>query len=305
MTNQPAHEYPHPIGDDIQPSPQQAFIDRILSHTLRYPHVLYCMNNETGEPVAWSEYWIEHIRKRADEAGRTVHTTDMRRNNDLTAEDHMHIYLDPDRYSFVDISQNNSDTIGLGEIHWERVIQCRTLLGKHGPRPMNNTKIYSREEGVHVQAGRRFWRNVFGGCASVRFHRPHPLEGLGGVAEHDQKSFHGLGLHPEAQAHIRSMRMLADAIDIVACTPSPGLLTDRDPDEAYCLADAGRVYAIYFPDDSSVSLDLSAAPARRFTIEWLAIPESTWTQVTSVTGGGTIHLESTGGGPRAVLLRPG
>jgi hypothetical protein len=43
---------------------QQAFVDKLLSYSLRYPHVLYCMNNETGEDVAWSDFWARYVRAR-------------------------------------------------------------------------------------------------------------------------------------------------------------------------------------------------------------------------------------------------
>lgn len=54
---------------------QRAFVDRVLSHTLKYPHVLYTISNESGEPVEWSTYWAEHVRRRAGEAGVMVSTS--------------------------------------------------------------------------------------------------------------------------------------------------------------------------------------------------------------------------------------
>lgn len=39
---------------------QRAFVDELLSYSLRYPHVLYCMNDETGEHVEWGDYWARH-----------------------------------------------------------------------------------------------------------------------------------------------------------------------------------------------------------------------------------------------------
>src|SRR5690606_32013856 len=32
---------------------QERYIDKMLSYTLQYGHVLYCMNNETSTPVEW------------------------------------------------------------------------------------------------------------------------------------------------------------------------------------------------------------------------------------------------------------
>ena len=35
---------------------QQRFVDKMLSYSLDYDNVLYCMNNETSTPVAWGRY---------------------------------------------------------------------------------------------------------------------------------------------------------------------------------------------------------------------------------------------------------
>ena len=150
----------------------------------------------------------------------------MRRNNDITAHDHLFIYENPERYTFVDISQNNSNNIPTGQLHWDRIQEARILLEKQGVRPMNNVKIYSREDGTHVNGPQRFWKIIFGGCASARFHRPYPLEG--GPEHHYALSFHGLGLHPDAQMNIRSARMFINAIDIFSCVPSNHLLSLRE-----------------------------------------------------------------------------
>ena len=58
---------------------QQRFVDRILSHTLRYDHVLYCMDNETMVTPKWGEYWARYVRRRRRRrrAGR-CYITEMR-----------------------------------------------------------------------------------------------------------------------------------------------------------------------------------------------------------------------------------
>ena len=40
---------------------QQRFVDQMLDHTLKYGHVLYCMDNETSGEEAWGRYWAQHI----------------------------------------------------------------------------------------------------------------------------------------------------------------------------------------------------------------------------------------------------
>jgi hypothetical protein len=278
---------------------QQAYIDKMLSISLQYPHVLYCIQNESGEELAFGEYWADHIHRRARQADRTVFVTDMRRNNDITAADHASIYARPDRYSFVDISQNNSQNIPTGQLHWDRIQAVRAILRERGVRPMNNIKIYSREHGEHVDAPQRFWRVILGGCASARFHRPHPLEDSPG--DHDRRSYHGLGLHAQAQTHIRSLRMFTGAVDWFSGEPRNDLLGDRSENEAYCAANPGRHYAVYFPDSGQVTLDVSAARGS-LQVRWLDIAASEWQDEQTVGGGGTIELKAPRPGQWAVLV---
>lgn len=207
-----------PALDDNQLllSYQTAYVDKLLSYSLDYPHVLYCMNNETGEDVAWSDFWARHVRKRAAEAGRQVETAEMRRSGNIATPDHRHMIDDPGLYTFLDISQNNTQR---GQLHWDRIQQVRALV-KDRPRPLNNTKIYTFDSDDDV-ALERWWRNVLGGCASARFHRPHPLEG---EDAHEKSSSVGLGLSPLAQAHIRSARTLMDELGWPAIEPDLGFV---------------------------------------------------------------------------------
>lgn len=195
---------------------QQAYVDKLLSYSSKYPHVLYCMNNETGEPVEWSDYWSRYVRDRADAAGRTVETAEMRRSGNITTSDHRHMIEHPKLYTFLDISQNNTQR---GQIHWDRIQQVRAWI-EDRPRPINNNKIYTFDSDPNV-ALERWWRNILGGCASARFHRPHPLEGEG---DHEKASNVGLGLSPLAQSHIRSARGLMDEMGWPDVEPDLGFV---------------------------------------------------------------------------------
>jgi len=278
---------------------QKKYIDKILSITLTYPNVLYCINNETGAHLEWGDYWINHLHKRAQELNVVIHTTDMRRNNDITADDHLFIYQHPERYTFVDISQNNSNNIPTGQLHWDRMQEARKLLAELGVRPMNNVKIYSREDGTHINGPQRFWRLIFGGCASARFHRPYPLED--GPEHHYALSYHGLGLHPDAQMNIRSARMFIDSIEIFSCIPSNHLLSMRETNEAYCLAEEGKQYALYFPNGGEVYIDLSQLK-NMGTIQWLDINESIWSQNEEIRGKDHVKITSPGQGQWVALI---
>jgi hypothetical protein len=144
----------------------------------------------------------------------------------------------------------------------------------------------------------RFCRIIFAGCAGVRFHRPHPRED---PDAHEAATEFGLGLSPRAQAVIASMREIANAIEFVRTKPRNDLLSERSENEAYCLAEPGRQYAVYFPDGGEVKLDVSEAKGT-LQVRWLDIDRSRWQEPQTVTGGGTLELKTPGKGHRAVLV---
>ncbi|MCM8776464.1 MAG: hypothetical protein NC930_09005, partial [Candidatus Omnitrophica bacterium] len=105
------------------------------------------------------------------------------------------IFKDPDHYMFADISQVNSRNFD--DDHWQKLLWLIQQVNKGKPRPCNHTKIYGGgyfsfgtgglEDGVE-----RFWRNILGGSASARFHRPPA----------------GNGLNERAKASIKAARLL-------------------------------------------------------------------------------------------------
>jgi hypothetical protein len=240
---------------------QHAQVDQLLSYSLRYGHVLYCMDNETNESPEWGAYWATYLKSRAREAGVEIEVTEMWDDHDLLGPEHANTLDHPETYDFVDISQNNHQ---VGYEHWAKPQEIRSRLADSGQiRPMNSVKIYGANSGSYGttrDAQERFWRNVFGGLAGVRFHRPTS----------------GLGLSEIAQAHIRSMRLLTADFDIFVATPHMDLLANRSRNEAYCTAKPGRAYAVFFPDGGDVRLDVSAVNGQRMTARWLAIRESRW-----------------------------
>ena len=183
---------------------QQAFLDKLLSISLPYGNVLYCISNETNESEAWGAFWAQYIRNAAEKAGVEVHVTEMWDSGDLMNPMHLRTINHPERYTFIDISQNNS---GSGMQHWTQIQYVREMI-QDNPRPLNNVKIYTFNADYNV-AIHRWWRNILGGSASARFHRPHPLEG---VDDHEKYSTVGLGLSPLAQAQIRSARYIMNEI---------------------------------------------------------------------------------------------
>lgn len=265
---------------------QHAQVDRMLEISLRYPNVLYTMDNETSATEDWGAYWARYVQQRAEEAGAEIYTTEMWNARDLTAEEQRRTLDHPELYAFADISQNNHNT---GDLHWSNLQYVRQYVSSV-PRPLNHVKIYGADTGPYGtdrDAIERYWRNLIGGAASIRFHRPPT----------------GLGLNELAQANIRSGRLLLEELDIFRAEPDAesALLSERADDEAYLTRVDGEQYALYFPDGGSVRLNLTGA-AGRFQLRWLDVLESRWADATAVDGGGSVALEAPGSGHWVALL---
>lgn len=281
----PAHDNNMPVLEF-----QQRFVDKLLSYSLRHGNVLYCMDNETSVTAAWGRFWATYIKEKATEAGRTVETTEMWDPWDLDHVSHRESFDHPDTYSFVDISQNNHQ---IGQAHWDNGLRQIDRLRRAGHlRPVTNVKTYGADGGRHGgdtnEAVAKFIRSAFFGASAVRFHRPPS----------------GLGLSETAQAVIRGLRDLSDRTAWFDGTPHNELLGDREQNEAYCRALPGRDYAVYFPDDGSVTLDLSALDGSA-SVTWLEVLEKRWSGPRLVAGGAPLSLDTPGPGHWIALVQPG
>jgi len=266
---------------------QVARVDKMLSYSLKYPHVLYCIDNETSGSPEWAKFWALHIKKRAAELGVEAQVTEMWDDWNPLGRQHRNTYDHPEIYSFVDVSQNNHNR---GQRHWDNLQKVRKYLSKQ-PRPVNCVKIYGADTGRFGRTRdgeERFWRNIIGGTASVRFHRPPS----------------GLGLSERAQHHIRSMRMLLAELDIFKCQPDAAsrLLADREPNEAYLTYEPNRQYAVYFPDGGEVRLDLRNAQGS-YSVKWLDVMRSCWSERSIVGGGRYVRLAAPGRGHWVALIK--
>ncbi|MHC4750811.1 MAG: hypothetical protein ACYTFW_13155 [Planctomycetota bacterium] len=242
------------------------------------------MDNETSVTPQWGKYWSEYIKAKAKAAAVSVHTTEMWDPWDLAHQMHSATFNHPETYSFVDISQNNHQK---GQKHWDNAQRQRTRIADN-IRPLNNVKIYGADTGSFGNdrdGAERFWRNIFGSLASARFHRPDS----------------GLGLSEKAQANIRSMRLLTDEMNIFTCAPGNNLLSDRSSNEAYCLANPAKEYAVYFPDGGEVTLDISSLK-KPVTIRWLDIMKSQWSNTRHIEGRSKLTLRCPSRGYWAVLI---
>jgi hypothetical protein len=266
---------------------QEAFVDKLLSYSLPYGHVLYCMNNETSSEAGWGKFWMHFIKGRAEDRGVTVWVTDMFDDAYLgpQAKHAAVVFDDPEHYMFADISQVNSRNFD--QTHWDRLQWLLQQVNRH-PRPSNHTKIYGSgyytfgtggpEDGVE-----RFWRNLLGGSASARFHRPDA----------------GNGLNDLAKASIRAARILESQIQFWEIRPHMELLSDREPNEAYLAATPGDRYAVYFTNGGSVRLDLSSAPGP-FNITWISVAMGRTVESSQL--GGYRPMDKTVEGGRVVTL---
>jgi len=267
---------------------QERFVEKLLSYSLPHDHVLYCMDNETSVTPTWGAYWARFIRAKAKAAGRRVEVTEMWDKWDLAHPQHDATFDHPETYSFVDISQNNHNS---GQRHYDNVLKQRRRIA-NAVRPMNNVKIYGADGaryGDTRDGVERLWRNIFAGCASARFHRPPS----------------GIGLSPLAQRMIRAAREVTGAFRIFTCEPRPDLLGEREENEAYCLAEPPRQYALYFPRGGAVTLDLAAAgTGTDLRLRWYDIDAGTWRPTEKVQGGGRLALKAPGKGQWAAVVLP-
>ncbi len=239
---------------------QQKFIDKILSYTLNYSNVLYCMDNETSVTAEWGKFWSLYIKKVAAEKGRKIYTTEMWDPWDLNHIVHRETLDHPEIYDFADISQNNHNS---GDEHWENALKIQARLqADSAVRPLNNVKVYGNDGGPHQTTDNgieSFVKNVLVGAASSRFHRPPT----------------GQGLNDISQNTIRGMRSYIQKSDFFNGLPANHLLTEREASEAFCRAIEGEEYAIYFPAGGSVSLGLEGEK-NKISITWLDILQSQW-----------------------------
>ena len=270
---------------------QEQFMRKLLSYSLKYPNILYTMDNETRVPFKWGSYWSAFIKKEASAKGIKVETSEMWDDNKLNSTRQRQSFDNPQVYSFLDVSQNNRN---FNQDHWDNLQWARKYIAK-APRPMNNTKIYaggnsSWGSGDAQQGVERFWRNIIGGAASSRFHRPPK---------------YGLGLNTMAKRCIAAARKLESRIKPWEVTPRMDLLSSRSSDEAYLAAAPGQKYALYFTKGGSIKLDLKAPSSAKFELRWINIGTGQWGATATLTGGSpkTITAPGSGGWAAAIVKK--
>ncbi len=275
-----------PNSNETVLSYQKKYVDKILSYTLQSDNVLYCMNNENYAQRKWREYWINYVKDMAKIKSKKVYCTDMFDNwdntgkrivpqNNVTLYDHpnhdgagsIQTMIDhPEIYDFIDVSNNGAQ---FNEIHYATLYTVyKTVHESDHPRPINVDKIYGGPvneiwTGGPRQGAERYWRNLFAGLASARFHRP----------------IYGIGLNEYAQLHVKSMSMLLKRIDLFKMQPDPWFVAYKGRHEVYTLANADEGnYAILYLDGGKHAVNLLG----NAQIEWLNILENSWLETKEI-----------------------
>ena len=263
---------------------QQKFVDKLISYTLRYPNVLYCMTNEIFNqyPPDWGWYWAKYIKAKAEAEGRNTLVTEMYQNHDIINGVNHKASLDhPEIYDFVDISQNAANR---DQQHWDNLRHIHSYISDT-PRPINHVKTYG---GTRDGSGlERFWRSYIGGAASIRFHRPDS----------------GLGLNQLAQNSLITTSKISSVISMWEMDAHMELLSERQSDEAYLAARPGEKYLIYFTNEGGVRLNMEDVQGE-FVLKWINISKGQWRYEQPLEGGQKVELSAPArGGWIAVILK--
>ena len=268
------------------------YVDKVLDITFKYGNVLYQIENETLEPLEFGAYWTNYIKDKAESEGKNVFVTNQARENELNNPRQQEIRRSS-KYDFYDFSQNweGSDY----DAYYNNWLAAKEDIADEKTetdmKPLTAVKLYGGSlgwTGGSIRGITHFWVSLFAGAASARFHRPPS----------------GIGINADAQAHIKSARMLFNEFNVFTSEPNNSLLSNRSYNEAWCLAEIGKQYAVYFRDGGSVEIDMSEASGD-FEVKWLKIEESEWSATFTISGGGkqTLSAPSTGQKWVALILK--
>lgn len=284
------HTIPEMDDNSVVRKYQEAFLDKMLSYSLAYGNVLYCMNNETTTDPIWGQYWMKYIKGKAAEAGIDIYVTDM---FDVgwkldTEEKFLFSFDRPDLYTFLDVSQNtgNNNTF---KKQWQNILFVRDRI-KDNPRPINNTKNYGSSKWPPISkyerktwlrwstasTVQRYVLNVIGGCASTRFHR---------------NSSNGIGLTEPAQVCIKALRKLESLVKMWELTPGDDLLTNYEDSNVFLSANSDSAYVLFFLQGGSTSLNMTRSKGN-YSLKWINPLTGKESQATTITGGKEVKIST-------------
>jgi len=267
---------------------QKEFVKKLLSHSLKYDNILYCIDNEISGVEEWATFWAGFVKENSE--GKDINITQMWDNWDVKTEVHKRTIDHPVRYQFIDISQNSQLP---GRQNWDNAQYVFDYI-KSNPRPVNSTKIYGSDRGSWLDRGittdhavQTFCRNVIGGFASSRFHRPPS----------------GLGLSQTSVNCIQTIRKIEEKVKMWEIVPRMDLLKNTEDNMAYLSALEGKYYVIYFSNAGKVAVDMSNTEGQ-FNLEWISVEDAQWGKPVAIKAGGLISIEAEDSGSCfAVLTR--
>lgn len=272
---------------------QARFVEKLLSHTLSYDHVLYTITNEIHPqyPPDWGWYWSRFIKEIAEKQNRDVYITEMYWQPDMKHSQHKASLEQPGIYDYFEASQNSAtlDVVS----HWDNLMFIHEQIQKY-PRPVNHTKMYGADTGFAWTGStknviEKYWRNIFAGSASARFHRPPA----------------GIGLGTTAQNNLSSMRSLTDSLNIFKSFTLQDMIserdTGRDTGKVYITGEPGVAYAVYFPDYEVAEIKL---PAASYRVSWLEVNNSRWLESEVVPNISDLKIKPPGSGGHVLLIKP-
>lgn len=219
---------------------QERYIEKLLSYTLQYGNVLYCIDNETSGEENWSIYWRDFITTAAQKKGKEICVTEMWDDWNLLSPTHKRTFDYPQRYQFVELSQN---THQIGKELWNNLSWVANYIDE-SPRPMNIVKTYGSDYGKHgstSQAIERWWLHLLGGVAAVRFHRPDS----------------GLGFSALSAASVKAARKLEDIVNYWDLKADNQFLINSNTSPAYLSYKPDEVYLIFLPNGGSTKLKMN------------------------------------------------
>lgn len=255
---------------------QKQFVEKMLSYSLKFDHILYCMDNETSAEEEWAIFWAEFLLSKAKAVEKEICVTEMWDNWDLTTDHHKRTFDHPERYVFCDVSQNNQKK---GQVHWDNFQWVRNYISTR-PRPLNTVKTYGADGGTHGNTKdglERWWRHVLGGVASARFHRPPS----------------GLGLSELSMNSVKVARQIEKTVKFWELTPGNDLLSEREENEAYLTSKPGEIYIVFFTNGGEVELNLSTEKST-FSVRWFDIRNGKLVLESKIEGGKSVNLKPPG-----------
>ena len=278
----------------------------MLSYSLPYGHILYCMNNETSSEAGWGQYWIQFIKAEAAEKGVTVFTTDM-----FDKKNWNPVVDTPSTATYVEGSKVGSRWTESGQTQYDVAVGLINGTRAKQVRPVNAVKVRTQKIRKHAQE--RLWRPLMAGFAALSHHRTTDGTYTAGGSDafddnHASNTYlrGGLGLEPDAQNDIKAMRIFTDIVVPWETLPRQDLLANRAKDEAYLRAKVGDVYGLYFVDTGSVGLNLVGVSGR-FRLQWIDIAKGAFSGVEqTLTAGSTVTITTPGsaaGGLAAVITK--